>query len=71
MIKLAVFGSAETTYIKNNFRNEISAVDRKVDGLSTKLEQDGVLGNFMISIGSCDCKAEQNVDDASIGTSPT
>ena len=66
-MKLAVVSSVQTTFINNDFRNEVSVVDVEVDRLSAKLEQDGTLGRFMMSIDSCDCKTEKHVDDASVG----
>ena len=71
MIQSAVFSSNETTFVNNNFKDELSAVDIEVDGLATKLEQDGALGRFMMSVGLCNCKAGHCLDDASISMAPT
>ena len=53
MIESLVVSIVETTFSNNNFKNKISVVDREVDGLTAKLEQDGALGRFIMSIGSC------------------
>ena len=53
MIESVVVSTSETTFINNNFKNEISVVDIEVDGLAAKLEKDGDLGRFMMSIGLC------------------
>ena len=54
MIESTVVSSAETTFINHNFKNDVSTVDREIDRLATKLERDGTLGRFIISIGPCD-----------------
>ena len=50
----AVISSEDTTLLNNNFKDEVSVVvDIEVDELAAKLEKDGALGRFIMSVGSC------------------
>ena len=71
MAHLAVISSEETTFINDEFKDEISVVDIEVDELAAKLEQDSDLGRFMMSAGSWNWKAGQCLHEASIGVAPT
>ena len=71
MIVSAVVSSADITCINNNFRNTISAVDREVDELTSKLEQNGTLGSYMTRVGACYWKTIQHVINACIVSGPT
>ena len=68
VIESIVASSLKPFCINNNFSNVISSVDREVDRLDSKLEQYGVLGIFMMSVGACDCKTGHHVDESPIGT---
>ena len=67
----AVISSEDTTLLNNNFKDEVSVVvDIEVDELAAKLEKDGALGRFIMSVGSCNHKNGQYLDYASINVVP-
>ena len=64
----AAVSSVEITTMNNNFKDEISVINIGVDNLSSKLQLDGAMSQFKISVESCSLKQGSYLYDTFIET---